>query len=313
MAIRNGLIPIGTLAVLSAGRAHRLRADAAASYERMAAAFRRDMGYALAVTDAYRDLLAQYAVKASKGFLAATPGTSNHGWGLALDLASGVNSATSAAHRWMDAHAGEYGWVNPTWAQTWKFEPWHWEYVAALDQHDGLGDAMTSRPAAEARPNPAPVEETNMLVIARSTKDPQVWVGDGVTRRRIASQDTLSTIQYLASKSIITVYAAGAVQTIDDLWALGHPVADDTASLQKALAAVPGAVWGHQLQRTVGTGNVSAGDLQRYESAEHANTRTLIEKLAAIPDGVDLSRIEKAVQDALAAGVNVHVTTGGKS
>lgn len=165
--IRNGLIPLDTLTTLSAGRAHRLRSDAAAAYERMAAAFRGDMGYALAVTDAYRDLLAQYAVKAAKGFLAATPGKSNHGWGLALDLASGVNIATSAAHRWMDAHANEYGWVNPAWAQTWKFEPWHWEYVVALDQHDGIGEAVAARPPAPAAPTPILEEILSMTMPIR--------------------------------------------------------------------------------------------------------------------------------------------------
>lgn len=146
MAFLNGRIPLASLGRTKTG--HRLRADAAASYDRMDTAFRRDMGYALAITDAYRDLVAQYAVKALKGFLAATPGKSNHGWGLALDLASGVNISTHPAHRWMDEHAHEYGWVNPAWAQTWKFEPWHWEYVPHLDRHAGA--ELTARPATGA-------------------------------------------------------------------------------------------------------------------------------------------------------------------
>lgn len=68
------------------------------------------------------------------------------------------------------------------------------------------------------------ITEDNMLVIARTQKDPKVWIGDGVTRRHIATQDTLKSVQWLASKGILTVYANGAVQTIDDLWALGHPI-----------------------------------------------------------------------------------------
>lgn len=144
----NGLIPVSLLTRLSTG--HRLALDAARSYERMATAFRRDLGYALAVTDAYRDLADQVAVKALKGPLAAKPGTSEHGWARALDLASGVPNTASPAHRWMDAHASEYGWVNPAWAQddnprNGAFEPWHWEYVAHLDQH--AGGTFAARPA----------------------------------------------------------------------------------------------------------------------------------------------------------------------
>lgn len=146
--IRNGLIPLSTLTRTSTG--HRLRSDAAASYERMNAAFTRTLGYRLAITDAYRDLAAQIRVKAEKGALAAKPGTSEHGWARALDLASGVPDERSAAHRWMDTHAAEFGWVNPTWASNYDprdgaHEPWHWEYVPALDTH--AGGTLAPRPS----------------------------------------------------------------------------------------------------------------------------------------------------------------------
>ena len=62
--------------------------------------------------------------------LAAKPGTSLHNFGRALDIDS--NPAT-ADHAWMVAHGREYGWI-----QTIPhIEPWHFEYVAALDQHRG--------------------------------------------------------------------------------------------------------------------------------------------------------------------------------
>lgn len=146
MGFANGLIPLASLGRTKTG--HRLRADAAVSYDRMDTAFRRDLGSALGITDAYRDLIAQFAVKAAKPTLAAKPGTSVHGWGLALDLGSGVPNEGSAAHRWMDAHGHEYGWVNPRWAQdhdpdNGAHEPWHWEYVPALDQH--AGGTLTAR------------------------------------------------------------------------------------------------------------------------------------------------------------------------
>lgn len=146
----NGLIPRSTLTLITSG--HRLRADAAAAFKRLDDAFYAKFGKRISVTDGYRDLAQQVAVKAIKGVFAATPGKSNHGWGLALDLGSRINLATSAEHEWMDANAHRYGWVNPAWARdsiasNGQFEPWHWEYVPALDQHDGIGDAVTARPA----------------------------------------------------------------------------------------------------------------------------------------------------------------------
>ena len=59
------------------------------------------------------------------------PGTSNHGWALAVDLCGGINIAGSAQWTWMTARtpAGS-GSCSPTWARPGgeKPEPWHWEF-----------------------------------------------------------------------------------------------------------------------------------------------------------------------------------------
>lgn len=61
----------------------------------------------------------------------ATPGKSNHGWGLALDLClPGGRSLTDAAVAWLVAHAREYGISAEL-----SSENWHWR------PYDG--DAMT--------------------------------------------------------------------------------------------------------------------------------------------------------------------------
>lgn len=135
MGFANGKIPLAHLTVVRGNL--RLRKDAAEAYERMSAAFAERFGGPIGITDAYRDLDAQIAVKKIKGFLAATPGTSVHGLALALDLASSIDRHTSSQHAWMDDNAHRFGWVNPVWAQTSKFEPWHWEYVPALDASAG--------------------------------------------------------------------------------------------------------------------------------------------------------------------------------
>lgn len=134
MTYRNGYVPLTALARVAYSPGHLAAAGAARAITACSARFRRDFGTNMAITDAYRTYAEQVRVKAAKGFLAAAPGTSNHGWGLAFDLASGVNVRTSAGHRWMQRHARWFGLDNPDWAtpgtrRFQKDEPWHWEYT----------------------------------------------------------------------------------------------------------------------------------------------------------------------------------------
>jgi LAS superfamily LD-carboxypeptidase LdcB len=125
----NGVLPTGALCPLSAP-GHLLRCDAAAAFDAMSAAYRKAFGRALCVTDSYRSYGAQVAVYQTKPTLAAVPGTSNHGWGLALDLCGGVERFGTAQHTWMKKYAGRFGWVHPGWAGPGgsKPEAWHWEF-----------------------------------------------------------------------------------------------------------------------------------------------------------------------------------------
>jgi len=83
------------------------------------------------MTDSYRDFPSQVDVFRRKPALAATPGRSQHGWGLAVDLCGGVQVFGAEAHRWMQANAAAFGWVHPGWARPGgsRPEPWHWEYA----------------------------------------------------------------------------------------------------------------------------------------------------------------------------------------
>ena len=127
----NGQIADGALCQLSFAPYHKLRCDAAEAFEQLNAAFAATFGTNIEVTDSYRSYGAQVACRAKKGRLCAVPGTSNHGWALAVDLGSGINSFSTAQHQWMRANAAAYQWVLPGWAQEGgsKPEPWHWEYV----------------------------------------------------------------------------------------------------------------------------------------------------------------------------------------
>ena len=92
--------------------------------------FTAAFGTPLCITDSYRPYAAQVEAFDNKPALAAVPGTSNHGWGLAVDLCGGINSTGSPQWRWMQANAPRFGFINPPWARPGaeKPEPWHWEF-----------------------------------------------------------------------------------------------------------------------------------------------------------------------------------------
>jgi LAS superfamily LD-carboxypeptidase LdcB len=68
----------------------------------------------------------------TKPTLAAVPGTSNHGWGTAVDLCGGVERFDTDEHAWVVEHGPSYGWIHPSWAAAGgsRPEPWHFEYLA---------------------------------------------------------------------------------------------------------------------------------------------------------------------------------------
>lgn len=129
-SFQNGRIPASAMRSLSWAPSHRMRADAAAQFERLNVAFRAHFGVNLSITDSYRSFENQVRVRAARPHLAAVPGTSNHGWGIAVDLGGGVQRFGTAQHQWLRRNAPFFGWVLPAWAQERgsKPEPWHWEF-----------------------------------------------------------------------------------------------------------------------------------------------------------------------------------------
>ncbi len=126
----NGAIPASALCPLAYAPGEMLRADAAAAFNRLTEASKASRGVPLCVTDSYRSYADQVRVYAERPGFAAVPGTSNHGWGVAVDLCGGVESFGSAAHAWLLANGSRYGWIHPAWAEPGGSmpEPWHWEY-----------------------------------------------------------------------------------------------------------------------------------------------------------------------------------------
>ena len=91
----------------------RLRCDAAEQLDVLNAAYQAQFGTDLVVNDSYRSYAGQVACKRTKGYLCATPGTSNHGSGIAVDLGGGIETFGTKQHRWMAAHAPDLSWVPP--------------------------------------------------------------------------------------------------------------------------------------------------------------------------------------------------------
>jgi LAS superfamily LD-carboxypeptidase LdcB len=73
----------------------------------------------------------------------ASPGTSNHGYGLAADIAilSGSQTQSLASstnvYNWMQDNAPQFGWTWETFPTAPGFEPWHLRHIT--------GDTVTPR------------------------------------------------------------------------------------------------------------------------------------------------------------------------
>ncbi|HVT75889.1 MAG TPA: M15 family metallopeptidase [Acidimicrobiales bacterium] len=120
----NGRVPLAALEPVGIG-SHRLWAPAATSFQEMIAAADA-AGVKIGITDSYRSYDQQVALAGRKGLyknggLAATPGTSNHGWGRSVDL-----DLSPTAQAWMRRHGAEFGFVEDV-----PREPWHWTFQGA--------------------------------------------------------------------------------------------------------------------------------------------------------------------------------------
>jgi len=128
----NGQLPASALCPLYAAPGQSLRRDAALAFNAMSNAYQQQTGSALCVADGYRSYAEQVAIKLERPGLAATPGTSQHGLGRAVDLCGGVQDFGSPAHLWMQRNAPLYGWFHPAWAEPTGVLPeaWHWEFAS---------------------------------------------------------------------------------------------------------------------------------------------------------------------------------------
>jgi LAS superfamily LD-carboxypeptidase LdcB len=119
----------------------KLHPSAAKAYSQWAKAA-KSAGYNWTVSSAYRDFAKQASL--GKGKTVASPGSSPHGWGGALDFSElykavggsgnpAINSSarqTNALYKWMAENGPKFGWYNPYRLAdgSGTDEVWHWEY-----------------------------------------------------------------------------------------------------------------------------------------------------------------------------------------
>lgn len=138
----NGRLPDWMLKPV--GRGQRLYPTAADAWNQLVADAQRD-GVTITITDSYRDYARQVDLARRKGLyseggLAATPGTSNHGWGLAVD----ANIDDRAAAGWLAMNAASYGFAADV-----PREPWHFDYLP-MTSSKAAGSTPTAKQASTA-------------------------------------------------------------------------------------------------------------------------------------------------------------------
>lgn len=140
----NGRLPAFALAPVGQG-AHRLWPDAAAAWTQLVTAAKAD-GINIRITDSYRTYTQQVTAKQTKPGLTATPGRSNHGWGLAVDVDLAGNTG-----QWLAKNSARFGWVNPKSIG----EPWHYEYAPITGSTSSRSTVHTG-PANPSNPSSTP-------------------------------------------------------------------------------------------------------------------------------------------------------------
>lgn len=177
------------LVSLATAPGQQLDADAAASWDRVAREVQRRYGWLPVLTDSVRPYAVQVRIfldrydpqAAGSGYYgdvrwwegrryvrrryrksdgapaaaAAPPGTSRHGFGLAVDC-SGLGGFTGTRYRQLMSVQQDHGWSNAVGRSI--NEAWHQEYTRANDRHAGTGSGS----GAALTPAPTTSEEDDM-------------------------------------------------------------------------------------------------------------------------------------------------------
>lgn len=149
---KNGLLPDDLLCKIPWDHAgHQTLCPALDSLSRLNDAFKAKFGMDLPILDGYRPLASQQAVHVSDPTMTAVPGTSNHGWGLAVDFDWDMFANFDDPQVvWMIENGPKFGWRHPACLgkDTDRPEPWHYEFGTSYPdrpEFDGPAPAVDFR------------------------------------------------------------------------------------------------------------------------------------------------------------------------
>lgn len=130
----NGKVPASMLVAIPWDREKTLiAAPALADLTRLNTAFKKKFGTSLTIDLAYRTRATQDYYWTDLGpLIAARPGTSNHGWGTAIDLPETHDySFRGKYYKWLKLNSKKYNWVHRSYLEEGSkyAEAWHFEYV----------------------------------------------------------------------------------------------------------------------------------------------------------------------------------------
>jgi hypothetical protein len=131
----SGAVPSSELSQIPWAPTHFVRTDVLDGLVELNTAYREAFGENLTINSSYRSYESQKALYDPSSPIAAAPGCSNHGLGLAVDFGGGVETFDTPQYTWLKAHAQAYGWTHPPFAEPDGRvpEPWHWQSVLARE------------------------------------------------------------------------------------------------------------------------------------------------------------------------------------
>lgn len=165
MAYANGQFPSSAMSGLATAPGQALEGTAARQWDALAASVRNTYGWTPYLTDSYRPYSVQERIflqrydhqwragltlrnggikhwrdrtwyKKPGVAVAASPGTSNHGWGIAVDC-SGLGGFGGTRYAQLASLAGRFGYSNANGRAI--NEPWHWEFTGAYSVSNPVG------------------------------------------------------------------------------------------------------------------------------------------------------------------------------
>ena len=200
-----------------------LNTQAAADFNRMVAAAKQD-GVNITVSQGYRKLgtpdegcgggftqwCAWKKYKAGTGNLAAKPGTSNHGWGSAIDVENCRSG--SKVHKWLVANSKTYGFYPLA------SESWHWDH---------RGSASSLKGGAE---DVSPSTTTSTTTQGTSSTDVNAALDK--LKNKVSNYDSSSPQDASGIASMLSMFGLG---TIGDLLRQRGALKSNDPKVQQAI------------------------------------------------------------------------------